>query len=76
VRVIEVTAPAQIRAARLAARAREDAADVRARLARTVALPDDVTVETVVNDGSLEEGVARFLAALRRLIADRAIALC
>jgi ribose 1,5-bisphosphokinase len=65
-RVIEVTAPSDVLAARLAARARETAADVAARVSRRVALPDHVHVETVVNDASLAEGVARFLAALTR----------
>jgi phosphonate metabolism protein PhnN/1,5-bisphosphokinase (PRPP-forming) len=65
-RVIEVTAPADVLAARLAARARENAADVTERLSRRVSLPDDVDVETVANDASLAEGVERFLAALNR----------
>jgi phosphonate metabolism protein PhnN/1,5-bisphosphokinase (PRPP-forming) len=66
VRVIEITAPADILAARLAARGRETTADVAARLARSVALPDGVPVETVLNDASIEVGVARFVAALSR----------
>jgi ribose 1,5-bisphosphokinase len=66
VRVIEVTAPAETLAARLGARGREDIADVAARLARQVTLPAHVPVETVMNDSSLEAGVARFLAALNR----------
>jgi phosphonate metabolism protein PhnN/1,5-bisphosphokinase (PRPP-forming) len=66
VRVIEITAPPQSLAARLATRGRESAADVAARLARTVALPDRVMVETVMNDATVEAGTARFLAALNR----------
>jgi phosphonate metabolism protein PhnN/1,5-bisphosphokinase (PRPP-forming) len=65
-RVIEVTASPEVLAARLASRARESAADVAARLLRSVAMPDRVTMETVMNDGSLEDGVTRFLAALSR----------
>jgi ribose 1,5-bisphosphokinase len=65
-RVIEVTAPADVLAARLVSRARENAQDIAARLARNVAVPDRVHAETVMNDASLEEGVARFLAALNR----------
>jgi phosphonate metabolism protein PhnN/1,5-bisphosphokinase (PRPP-forming) len=65
-RVIEVTAPADVLAARLASRARENASDQALRLSRNVAMPEHVNVETVLNDGSLEEGVARFLAALSR----------
>lgn len=66
VRVIEVTAPPAVLAARLAARGREDAAARDARLARTVPLPADVPMETVLNDASPAEGAARFLAALSR----------
>ncbi len=65
-RVIEITAPAAILAARLGQRGREDAADIAARLARSVALPPTVDIQRVMNDASLEEGVGRFLAALSR----------
>jgi ribose 1,5-bisphosphokinase len=65
-RVIEVTAPPEVLATRLASRGREDATDVAVRLSRSVAVPDHVHVETVMNDASLQEGVARFLAALSR----------
>jgi len=65
-RVIVVTAPADLLAARLVARGREDAADIAGRLGRDVPLPVGVATETVVNDASLEEGAARFLAALTR----------
>jgi phosphonate metabolism protein PhnN/1,5-bisphosphokinase (PRPP-forming) len=64
-RVIEVMASPDVLAKRLASRSREDAADVARRLARSVALPADVATVTIVNDGTLEEGVARFLAAVR-----------
>jgi ribose 1,5-bisphosphokinase len=66
VRVIVVTAPPEILARRLAARGRETDADIAERLARAVPLPPGVVAETVVNDASLEEGVARFLGALHR----------
>jgi phosphonate metabolism protein PhnN/1,5-bisphosphokinase (PRPP-forming) len=66
VRVIEITAPPHILAARLATRGRESAAEVAARLARSVALPDGVPIETVLNDATVEAGTARFLAALNR----------
>src|SRR5205807_116386 len=66
VRVIEVTAPPDVLAARLASRGRESAGDVAARLTRDVALPEGVEVVRVVNDGSLEDGVDRFLSALTR----------
>lgn len=70
VRVIEITAPPEILAARLAARGREGAADVANRLARSVALPEGVEIVRVMNDASPEEGVARFLAALNRAASD------
>ena len=66
VRVIEVTAPPDVLAARLGSRGREGVADVASRLARDVALPRGVKVERVVNDGTPEEGAARFIAALNR----------
>ena len=70
VRVIEVTASQDVRAARLASRGREDATEIAARLARSVAIPGDIPVETVVNDGSLDDGLKHFLAALNRAAAD------
>jgi ribose 1,5-bisphosphokinase len=69
VRVIVVTAPPEVLAARLAARGREDAAARVARLARAIALPAGVLVETVTNDTTQAEGAARFLAALSRATA-------
>ncbi len=70
VRVIEITAPPQVLAERLAKRGRESAEDVAARLARTVALPDGIVIETIMNDTTVETGAARFLAALNRAAAD------
>jgi ribose 1,5-bisphosphokinase len=65
-RVILVTAPAAVLAARLASRGRETVADIVQRLQRaTFALPDGLTAETVVNDGTPEEGIARLLTALQ-----------
>jgi phosphonate metabolism protein PhnN/1,5-bisphosphokinase (PRPP-forming) len=64
VRVIEVTASPEVLAARLSARGRETGADIAARLARSVALPDGVQKVTVLNDSTPEVGAARFLAAL------------
>jgi|HubBroStandDraft_1064217.scaffolds.fasta_scaffold651098_1 ribose 1,5-bisphosphokinase len=68
VQVIEITASPEVLATRLAMRGRESAANVTARLARTVALPDGVPVETVMNDATVEAGTARFLAALSRAV--------
>jgi phosphonate metabolism protein PhnN/1,5-bisphosphokinase (PRPP-forming) len=66
VRVIGVTAPPEVLAARLTDRGRETAADIAARLARSVAMPDGVRVETVMNDSTVQVGIARFVAALSR----------
>lgn len=65
-RVILVTAPDAVLAARLAARGREDEAGIRARLARAAyTLPEGISAAVVVNDGTVEEGIARLLAALQ-----------
>jgi phosphonate metabolism protein PhnN/1,5-bisphosphokinase (PRPP-forming) len=72
VRVLEITAPPELLAERLAARGREDAAAIAARLTRSVALPECVAVITIVNDGTLQQGAARVLAELRRAAADAA----
>ena len=68
VAVIVVTAPTGQLAERLAARGREDARDIRHRLERAAAdLPQGADVVTLVNDSTLDAGVARFVAALERL---------
>ena len=65
-RVVVVTAPDAVLAARLAARGRETESDIRARLARaSFALPDGIPAVTVINDGTAEQGVQRLLAALQ-----------
>lgn len=65
-RVIVITAPDAVLAERLAARGRESAADIQARLARAgFALPEGIAAVTVVNDGAPERGIARLLAALQ-----------
>jgi phosphonate metabolism protein PhnN/1,5-bisphosphokinase (PRPP-forming) len=65
-RVIEVTAPADMLARRLAARGREDAVDIARRLSRTVPLPAGLESETLVNDGTIEQGGRKMVAALLR----------
>ncbi|HXT79499.1 MAG TPA: phosphonate metabolism protein/1,5-bisphosphokinase (PRPP-forming) PhnN [Acetobacteraceae bacterium] len=70
VQVIEVTAPPDILAVRLAARGREVSADIAARLERRVALPAGILIETIVNDRLPEQGVARFLEVLNRVAAN------
>jgi ribose 1,5-bisphosphokinase len=65
-RVIVVTAPDDILAARLAARGRESLDDIRSRLARaSFTLPEGIESRTVVNDSTPGEGIARFLLALQ-----------
>jgi phosphonate metabolism protein PhnN/1,5-bisphosphokinase (PRPP-forming) len=69
-RVLLITAPVTLRAARLAARGREDAADVAARLAREAPLPEGLDVATAMNDATPAEGAARVLAELSRAAED------
>lgn len=65
-RVILVTAPDSVLAARLATRGRETEADIRQRLARAgFTLPDGIAAQKVVNDGALDTGIARLIAALQ-----------
>jgi thymidine phosphorylase len=63
--VLEVTASPEILADRLAGRGRETADEIAARLARDAAnIPADAVKTTVVNDGTPEDGIAAFVAAL------------
>jgi len=71
--VLSVTAPPHILAQRLALRGRESAEDIAARLSRAPpALPGLVETLVVENDGTAEDGIERFLAAIdsavRRLV--------
>jgi len=62
-RVVMVTAPVALLAERLAARGRESAAEIAARLDRGgLAVPEGAAV--VMNDATVAEGVARLAAAL------------
>ncbi len=69
-RVLRITAPLPVLTARLLARGRENAADIEARLAREVKLPEGLDVVTVMNDGPVQAGVEDVLAALSRAAAD------
>lgn len=72
VRVVHVTASPEVLACRLAARGREDPADVAARLARAAyPIPDGAPVVTVVNDGSLAAAGAAMVRALAGGEADQ-----
>ena len=65
VRVVQVTAPADLLAGRLAERGREDELAIARRLARASAVEVEGTdVVHVVNDGTVAEGVARMVAVL------------
>ena len=66
VRVVEITAPADIRAARLVARGREDRVDVARRLARSIVLKLPVERDVVVNDGTVQQGAETLVGLLTR----------
>jgi ribose 1,5-bisphosphokinase PhnN len=62
---LEITAPADVLAKRLAARGRETAEDIARRLAREVGLPEGVRVARVMNDRSAEEGAEAVVRVLK-----------
>lgn len=63
--VLNVTAPAEIIAARLARRGREAPADIAARIARDAPRLDDrIETVTIVNDTTLEAAARAFTSAL------------
>lgn len=65
--VLHITAPIDVLAARIAARGREQAADVAARLSRAgIGTPQGPDVIEICNDGALDEAIAAFIAAIRR----------
>ena len=68
VTVLEITAPPFVLAARLAARGRETADDIAARMARQISLPAGVPVVTVINDRTPAEGAALVQAAILGVI--------
>lgn len=66
VMVLEISASPEILAERLANRGRETADDIAARLARDAAkIPADAPRTTILNDGTVEDGIARVLDALQ-----------
>lgn len=69
--VVSVSAPRQSLKSRLEERGRESRQDVASRLDRAdaVAVTGDNVID-VVNDGSIEQGIERFVAALKTLAAD------
>ena len=66
--VLVITAPQAVLAARLAARGREDAANVAVRLAREATVPSGLAVRRVVNAGTVEDGIAQVVEALVQTI--------
>ena len=72
--VVSISAPADILASRLAARGRENEAEIRARLergARRLAVDDRAV--TIDNDGTIEMAGEHFLAIVRKAIAYAAV---
>lgn len=69
VSVVAITALPETLAVRLAARGREEAADIESRLRRADAWSLDQTDVVIDNDGELEEAAVRFVAVLREVIA-------
>lgn len=67
VRVIEVTAPPELLAQRLAARGRETADDVAGRLSRDIPIPDHVLTDTIMNETTPADAANRFIAAIQNL---------
>jgi len=64
--VLLITAPADILADRLAARGRESRADIEKRLLRADLEPQDVSnLVRIENTGTIEDGVARMVRALK-----------
>jgi phosphonate metabolism protein PhnN/1,5-bisphosphokinase (PRPP-forming) len=59
--VIEITVSDWVRAIRLRKRGREAPEDVSARLARDVPLPQGLPVFTIVNDGTIDQGIEAFV---------------
>ncbi|MDQ0394681.1 phosphonate metabolism protein/1,5-bisphosphokinase (PRPP-forming) PhnN [Labrys monachus] len=73
VAVVLVTAPAEVIAARLAARGRESADLIRARLARRIDREDALGPDLIItNDGPVEAAIDRLVAYLRAELVDTA----
>lgn len=72
VRIVEITAPPDIIARRLAALGRSDAVDTARRHARPMRIPAGVVHEVVMNDGSVEQGTRALVATLNRAVESAA----
>lgn len=64
-RVVEVTAPRELLAERLARRGRETPDQIAARLDREMGLPEGLDVITIRNDSTIEEGATRLRHVLQ-----------
>ena len=65
-RVLEIAVAPEVLAARLAARGRESAAEIGARLDRAdLALPEGLSVTRIVNDGAAQAAIAALIAAVQ-----------
>ncbi len=62
--VLSITASPAVLAKRLAARGREDAQDIAARLARQVAIPAELDIVEIDNSGTLEAAITAAEAGL------------
>jgi ribose 1,5-bisphosphokinase len=71
VHVIEVTAPPDVLARRLAARGQEDAVAAAGRMSRAGSLNLPPGRDIIVNDTSVEQGLRKLLAVLARLSARK-----
>jgi phosphonate metabolism protein PhnN/1,5-bisphosphokinase (PRPP-forming) len=71
-RVVLIDCPAEIRAARIALRGREQPQELRVRITRTVAGFDEQMADVRVdNSCTLHTGIERFVAALHKLAAPK-----
>tara|TARA_Y100001970_G_scaffold294286_1_gene449815 strand:+ start:32218 stop:33930 length:1713 start_codon:yes stop_codon:yes gene_type:complete len=65
--VLEISASPEILSERLAKRGRETTDEIHTRLSRDAArIPASATKVTILNNGSLREGIDKFIAALKR----------
>ncbi|MGW4123091.1 phosphonate metabolism protein/1,5-bisphosphokinase (PRPP-forming) PhnN [Nocardia sp. NPDC004711] len=67
-RIVRITVSDDVRRTRLAARAREDAADAAARILRADPAPDHPVDLDIVNDGTLENAGNTFIAFIDTLL--------
>lgn len=68
--VVRVTAPDEVRLARIRSRGREDEDEVAGRLSRADPAPDHPADLEIRNDGTLPEAAARLVAFLDRVLAS------